>query len=113
MAVQISEISDHKYIANALDDLILPDEQKSLLGTICDSRRVGQCLPTSRKMLDQDRITTKKGSLVILLHGAPGSGKTFTAGVLETLHEIKGLALTLDRMHCKLQSVSSNNTCPR
>lgn len=80
VAVKISEITDHKYTTNALGTLILPENDKSLLAFLCDAHK-GETLPTSRKTFDLDGfMTTKKGSLVVLLHGLPGADKTYTTG---------------------------------
>ena len=80
MAVKTSTIADHEYIIDALEGLVLPDEQISLLKAICDARKV-ETLNRSMGSLDQDRVKTKEGSHVILLHGGPGAGKSFTVGV--------------------------------
>ena len=79
MAVRTSEIADHEYHADALDNLVLPDEHKSLLKALCDLRKV-DTLHRSMGSLDQDRLKTKEGSHVVLLHGFRGAGKTYTVG---------------------------------
>jgi hypothetical protein len=57
---------------DALDSLILPRPQKRLL----------QGLVTGHKFPERarDEHGLKGKGLVVLLHGAPGSGKTLTAG---------------------------------
>ena len=72
MAVKTSELSDHKYNAEALDDLALPEEHKSLLKSLLTSRKLFR---------DQDDLKIQKDSLVVLLYGERGSGKTFTTGM--------------------------------
>ena len=89
MAFRTAEIADYEYPADALDNLVLPGEGKSLLKALCDSHK-GECLHRSMRSLDQDRLKTKEYSRVILLHGVQGAGKAFTVGVygirqLETL----------------------------
>ena len=79
MAVRTSEIADYEYHADALDNLILPEEQRSLLKAVCESRKV-EALHRSMGSLD-NRLKTKEGSRVVLLHGAPGIGKAFTVGM--------------------------------
>ena len=80
MAVKTSAIVDHEYIADALDNLLLAKEQISLLKAICDARKV-ENLHGSMGSLDQHRSKTKEGSHVVLLHGEPGAGKSFTTGM--------------------------------
>jgi hypothetical protein len=65
-------LSEINWKKDALDSLILPAPQKRLL----------QGLVTGHKFPDQARDQTglKGKGLVVLLHGAPGSGKTLTAG---------------------------------
>ena len=109
VAVKTSEIADHLYIANALDNLVLPDEHKSLLKVLCDSRKV-DTLHRSMGPLDQDRLKTKEGSHVVLLYGNPGVGKAFTVGVCAKYHDTQRLFLHSDRMRCKLQQVPLNHT---
>lgn len=84
MAVKTSEIADHEYAADALDNLILPGEHKSLLKALCDARK-SEPLHRSARILDQDRLKTMQNSQVILLHGVPGAGKSFTVGMYNTL----------------------------
>lgn len=79
MAVKLSEITDHKYIPNALDTLIVSDEDKRLLKSLCGAHE-GKTLPPSRRLFDQGGFKTKTDSLVISLHGGPGVGKAFTTG---------------------------------
>lgn len=80
MAVKTSAIADHEYIAGAMDSLVLSEDQKSLLKAVCDARKV-ETLHRSMEALDQDRSKTKEGSHVVLLHGAPGCGKSYTTGL--------------------------------
>ena len=84
MAVKTSEIADHEYVADALDKLVLPDKHKSLLKALCDSRK-SETLHRPMGLLDRDRLKTKQDSHVILLHGVPGAGKSFTVGMYSTL----------------------------
>lgn len=73
-------IADYEYIPDALDNLVLPKDQTSLLKAVCDAHKV-ETLHISTGSLDQDRSKTKEGSHVVLLHGGPGSGKSFIAGL--------------------------------
>ena len=73
-------IADYEYIADALDNLVLAGEQKSLLKAVCDARKVDN-LHRSMGSSDQHRSKTKEGSHVVLLQGDPGTGKSFATGV--------------------------------
>ena len=79
MAVRTSEIADYEYHANALDNLVLSGEHKSLLKALCDSRKV-EAPHRSMGSFGQD-LLKKEGSRVVLLHGGPGAGKSLTVGV--------------------------------
>lgn len=64
-----------------LNDLIIPEEDKRLFSVI-----VNQCQKEQSKTMHKwgfktGKTNTKQG-LVILLYGAPGTGKTYSAGVL-------------------------------
>ena len=80
MAVRTSEIADHEYHADALDNLVLPGEHKSILKALCDSWKV-EALHRSMGSLDQDRLKSKEGSPVVLLHGVAGAGKALIVGL--------------------------------
>ena len=104
MAVRTSEIADYEYHADALDDLVLPEKHKSLLKALCDSRRV-ETVHRTVGSLGQDRLKTKEGSRVILLHGFPVLGKAFTVGGYGILI-IKAFALHMT------ECVANYSRCP-
>ena len=56
----------------AMDSLILPNPQKRLLKGLISGHEYPE------RARDETKLKGK--GLVILLHGAPGSGKTLTAG---------------------------------
>ncbi len=63
-----------------LNDLIISGHEKSLLSTI-----INKCNGKHQSKLKDwgfDDITRGKSGLVILLYGAPGTGKTFAAGAI-------------------------------
>ena len=68
----VDSLCEVNWKKDALDSLILPSPQKRLL----------QGLVTGHKYPDRarDEVGLKGKGLVVLLHGAPGSGKTLTAG---------------------------------
>ena len=68
----IDQIKDVDWRNDAFDELILGDRQKHVLRALVSSHAFP---PNAR-----DERQQKGRGLVILLHGTPGSGKTFTAG---------------------------------
>jgi hypothetical protein len=91
--------------SNALDSLILPAPQKRLL----------QGLVTGHKFPERarDGIGLKGKGLVVLLHGAPGSGKTLTAGKHKYLGALGQntdpdfLEMTAEHTHRALLNIST------
>lgn len=65
-------LTEVEWKPNALESLIIPQPQKRLLQGLATAHR----FPDSAR----DEIGLKGKGLVVLLHGAPGSGKTLTAG---------------------------------
>jgi hypothetical protein len=57
---------------NPLDSLVLANHQKRLVQALSSSHKFPK--------IAKDEASTKGKGLVMLLHGAPGSGKTLTAG---------------------------------
>lgn len=64
-----------------LDNLILPEGDKQLLTVIINKCRTDKSNELSKWGFVSDKDMTKQG-LVILLYGAPGTGKTYTAGAI-------------------------------
>ena len=71
----VTKLSPVEYNQEAFSKLILPPETKTMLAALV-SPQDGQ-----ESQFD-DLIVGKGKGLVILLHGLPGVGKTFTAGEL-------------------------------
>lgn len=61
---------------DAFHKLVLPTEKKEILSSLISSRSV-------EAFTTDDFIEGKGRGLIVLLHGPPGVGKTFTAGKLE------------------------------
>ncbi|MDD2230655.1 MAG: AAA family ATPase, partial [Candidatus Cloacimonetes bacterium] len=64
-----------------LADLIIPEGDKKLLSTIANKCHKGNSAELQKWGFNPDKTTSKKG-LIVLLYGAPGTGKTFAAGAL-------------------------------
>ena len=76
MDLSVDRISDVVWNKKAFDDLVVNSKTKELV----------KALVTSRVTAEEstDIIQGKGNGLIILLHGGPGTGKTFTAeGVAE------------------------------
>ncbi|KAF8541999.1 P-loop containing nucleoside triphosphate hydrolase protein [Trichophaea hybrida] len=69
----IDQITDAQWKSDAFEFLILPSARKHVIRSLVNSHR----FPEPDKVRDQGELKGK--GLVILLHGAPGSGKTLTA----------------------------------
>ncbi|KAI2635430.1 P-loop containing nucleoside triphosphate hydrolase protein [Xylaria nigripes] len=71
--LRVDDISDVDWTPNAWDALVLPEQQKALLKSLVASHKYEGNV--------RDTMQQKGKGLVILLHGAPGSGKTLTAEI--------------------------------
>jgi AAA+ superfamily predicted ATPase len=69
--LDVDRISDVVWNKNAFDNLIADDETKELVQALIEER-----LASERST---DIISGKGNGLIMLLHGGPGTGKTFTA----------------------------------
>jgi hypothetical protein len=76
----VAGIRPVEYNKNAFESLILPSTIKNMLASLI----LGQKSGTSRF---DDFIEGKGKGLIILLHGLPGVGKTFTAGLFRLKYE--------------------------
>lgn len=77
----ISRLEDIDYNVRAFESLVLSPEKKRLILSIIQLRE--------KSTLHFDDLIRGKGrGIVFLLHGPPGVGKTFTAGMLRLLHRI-------------------------
>ncbi|KAF2656120.1 hypothetical protein K491DRAFT_657139 [Lophiostoma macrostomum CBS 122681] len=66
--------------SRGLDDLVIPQRNKDMLSALVEMQsRDSQLVPRDR---GSDLILGKGQGTLILLHGAPGTGKTFTAEVI-------------------------------
>lgn len=80
LRVHISNVEVHEYDRHLSDKLVLPEHLKALVSLLIEHRSGGF----------QDIIKGKSGGAVVLLAGAPGTGKTLTA---EVYAEAEGRAL--------------------
>lgn len=71
LTCHISDIKPYEYDAKLIDKLILPDEQKQLVGA----------LTSSVVTKYSDIVSGKAMGIIILCSGTPGTGKTLTAEV--------------------------------
>ena len=87
----VDNVEEVKWDGNAIDSLVLPDTQKSVL----------EALVTSHQFSDNPReIQGQKGKgLVMLLHGTPGSGKTLTAEVAAEMARAPLLPIALGELY--------------
>lgn len=69
--IHINNIKKIKYQENALDNLVIDEKKKKIIKTLIKTKSI----------IDQheDFIKNKGKNLVFLLHGSPGTGKTYTA----------------------------------
>ncbi|KAG8526543.1 uncharacterized protein KY384_008744 [Bacidia gigantensis] len=78
----VSGISDIQWNDSAFDNLILPDDQKTIVKALVESHEY-----EGNNNID-DVIQGKGRGLVAVLHGPPGTGKTLTAeGIAELLRK--------------------------
>jgi hypothetical protein len=92
-------------VRHRFQDLIISEEQKSLLATI-----VVKCQQGHRSDLDQwgfhpEKSQTKPGT-VILLYGAPGTGKTFAAGAIANEMGRELIMLNVSQLRDKFYGVT-------
>ncbi|KAK4505700.1 hypothetical protein PRZ48_003665 [Zasmidium cellare] len=77
--MRIDDLTEIQWSADAIDRLVLDKRQKRVLSSLISS-------PVFTEGVDGDVIGWKGKGLVLLLHGAPGTGKTLTAeSVCESL----------------------------
>ena len=72
MDLKVDQISDVVWNPQAFESLVADEESKELI----------QALVTNQLEAEKstDLIAGKGNGLIVLLHGGPGTGKTFTAG---------------------------------
>ena len=70
---EVSHLSEIKYDVGAFEALLLPKEQKDMIRHLVK-------IHTGKQTSFDDVITGKGKGMIFLLHGAPGVGKTLTAG---------------------------------
>lgn len=80
LRVHVRDVEVHKYDESLADKLVLPDHLKALVSLLIEHRAGGF----------KDIVRGKSGGAVVLLAGAPGTGKTLTA---EVYAEAEGRAL--------------------
>lgn len=71
MDLYIDDVTDVFWNKNAFDHLVVDEETKELVQAVVANRLAGK--------RNTDIIQGKGNGLILLLHGGPGTGKTFTA----------------------------------
>jgi hypothetical protein len=69
----VDKIKDIEYNSDAFESLLLPAEQKRMIHSLVK-------VHTDERVRFDDVIKGKGRGMIFLLHGAPGIGKTLTAG---------------------------------
>ncbi|KAK7913869.1 hypothetical protein PG985_011572 [Apiospora marii] len=77
--LEVDQIQDVKWFKEAFDHLVVSEETKELVHALITNRIESE--------KNTDWVTNKGNGLIILLHGGPGTGKTFTAESLAELAE--------------------------
>ncbi|TGO06808.1 hypothetical protein BTUL_0494g00020 [Botrytis tulipae] len=90
--VSVEHLSSIDWTKQALDALVLPPHQKSMLRSLVQQQTGGE----ARK--GGDLIKAKGQGLVILLHGPPGVGKTLTAESIAEYVERPLLPLSISKL---------------
>ena len=72
----VAGIQDIIYQSTAFDSLVLAQDKKALLSSLINAQG-------NEETVFDDLIDGKGRGLIVLLHGPPGVGKTFTAGNLK------------------------------
>ena len=80
-AKKISSFFEMANPPQKLADLIIPEDDKKLLSLIANKCHKGKSAELQKWGFNPDKTTSKKG-LIVLLYGAPGTGKTFAAGAV-------------------------------
>jgi hypothetical protein len=97
--VHIDDLKEYKYDQNAIDKLVLPEENKYVLNKL---------FSINSKNIHQDLVANKGGGLIILAEGESGTGKTSTA---EVYAELKGkplYVLQVEELGTSSNSLESN-----
>jgi hypothetical protein len=90
----VDNIRKVQWKENSFDSLVIKDSQKLVLRALVSSH----AFPSDVR----DQTRQKGKGLVILLHGSPGSGKTLTAGQLQSPVWLSlAVSLTLCRVCCR------------
>lgn len=76
MAVDIADLKEIEWTSDPYQSLQLPNDKKDFIRTLVDNFDQEQ-----EESLQTDIIQGKGKGLIFLLHGAPGLGKTLTAGI--------------------------------
>lgn len=72
--LDLTRSSEIDYKSHAFEQLLLPQEQKDMISALVGAHTQG-------KGQFDDMVQGKGKGLIFLLHGAPGLGKTLTAGM--------------------------------
>lgn len=79
MDLEVDRIQDVQWHKEAFDHLVIDDETKELIEALITNRIASE--------KSTDWVTAKGNGLIMLLHGGPGTGKTFTAESVAELAE--------------------------
>ncbi len=99
--VHVDDLKEYKYDQNAIDKLVLPEENKYVLNKL---------FSINSKNIHQDLVANKGGGLIILAEGESGTGKTSTA---EVYAELKGkplYVLQVEELGTSSKELESNLT---
>jgi hypothetical protein len=105
VTIRIDQISSICWNKKAFDRLVLPERTKDLIKSLVLVRttKVGESRGLSIAGKRKDIIAGKGNGLIMLLHGAPGTGKTLTAGISSHVWPIALVQLlTMSRKVCLL-----------
>lgn len=99
--VHIDDLKEYNYNQNAIEKLVLPEENKYVLNKL---------FSINSKNIHQDLVANKGGGLIILAEGEPGTGKTSTAEVYAELKSKPLYILQVEELGTTSRDLESNLT---
>jgi hypothetical protein len=99
--VYIDDLKEYNYNQNAIEKLVLPEENKYVLNKL---------FSINSKNIHQDLVANKGGGLIILAEGEPGTGKTSTAEVYAELKSKPLYILQVEELGTTSRDLESNLT---